>query len=183
MNRSDALAILDEFVKNPNLKKHMLAVEAAMRAYSQRFHGDPEEWGMVGLLHDFDWEIHPTIEAHPSQGEAILKARGLPDHLRRAILAHAKHTGVPRETPLEKTAFACDEITGLIVAVALVTPSRALADVTPERVLKKMKEKTFAANVNRDEIREGAELLELTLEDHIRNVLAAMQSIHNELGL
>lgn len=183
MNRAEALAIVDEFVKNPNLKKHMLAVEAAMRAYSQKYGGLPEEWGIVGLLHDFDWEIHPTIEEHPARGEAILKDRGLPDHLRRAILAHAKHTGIPRETQLEKAAFACDEITGLIVAVALVTPSRKLSDVTPERVIKKMKEKSFAANVNRDEIREGAELLGLPLEEHVQNVLTAMQSIHAELGL
>ena len=135
------------------------------------------------MLHDFDWEIHPTIEKHPAKGEVILKDRGVPDTIRRAILAHAPHTGVTAETAMEKTVFACDEITGLIVAVALVTPSKKLADVTVERVMKKMKEKSFAANVNRDDIRNGAEMIGISLEQHIQNVLTVMQGIHTELGL
>lgn len=183
MNREQALSILDEFVKNPNLKKHMLAVEAAMRTYAEKFQGDPEEWGIVGLLHDFDWEIHPTIEQHPAQGEPLLKERGVPDHLRRAILAHAPHTGVSADSQMEKAVFACDEITGLIVAVALVSPTKQLSDVTVDRVIKKMGQKAFAANVNRDDIKHGAELLGLSLEQHIQNVLTAMQSIHTDLGL
>lgn len=183
MIRRDALVILDEYIMNQNLKKHMLAVEAAMRVYAAQLGGDPEEWGIVGLLHDFDWEIHPTLAQHPALGEPILKERGVPEHIRHAILAHAQHTGVTPQTPMEKAIFACDELTGLIVAVALVTPSKKLSDVTVERVVKKMGQKAFAANVNRDEIRAGAALLSIPLETHIHTVLSAMQAIHDQLGL
>ncbi len=183
MTRADALTILDEHVRNQNLRKHMLAVEAAMRAYATMNQADPEEWGIVGLLHDFDWEIHPTLAEHPAAGQPILEARGVPPHIRHAILAHAKHTGVRPATPMEKSVFACDELTGLIVAVALVTPSKKLVDVTVDRVMKKMGQRAFAANVNREEIHEGAELLQLPLPDHIGNVLRAMQGISGQLGL
>ena len=183
MTRTEALAILDEYVKNPNLKKHMLAVEAAMRSYAEKYHGDPDEWGIAGLLHDFDWEIHPTAEEHPTKGQPILESRGVPVTIRRAILAHSAHTGVKPETVMEKALFASDELTGLIVAVALISPNRSLTEVTIGRVIKKMSQKAFAANVNRDEIIEGSALLGIPLELHIGNVLVSMQQIHTMLGL
>ncbi|MBI4092726.1 MAG: HAD family hydrolase [Candidatus Kerfeldbacteria bacterium] len=183
MTRNDALTILHEYVKNPNLKKHMLAVEAAMRAYAEKFGGDPEEWGIVGLLHDFDWEIHPTLDDHPVKGQPILAERGVPEHLRHAILAHAPRTGVKPETPMEKALFACDEISGFIVAVALMTPNKKLADVTVESIEKKLKRKDFAAKVNRQEIDDSIQLLGLPRNEHLQNVLTAMQGIHENLGL
>jgi putative nucleotidyltransferase with HDIG domain len=183
MTRTEALAILDEHVKNPNLKKHMLAVEAVMRSYADKLNGDPDAWGIAGLLHDFDWEIHPTATKHPIKGQPILESRGVPENIRHAILAHAAHTGVKPETNMEKVLFASDELAGLIVAVALVSPNRTLSDVTIDRVIKKMAQKAFAANVNRDEIIEGAKLLNIPLELHIGNVLVAMQQIHETLSL
>ncbi|MBI4426418.1 MAG: HD domain-containing protein [Candidatus Kerfeldbacteria bacterium] len=183
MTRADALVILDEFVKNANLKKHMLAVEAAMRAYAPKFGGDPEEWGIVGLLHDFDWEIHPTLDDHPIKGQSILAERGVPERIRHAILAHAPRTGVKPETPMEKALFACDEISGFIVAVSLMTPNKKLADVTIEGIEKKLKRKDFAAKVNRQEINDSIQLLGVPRNEHIQNVLQAMQGIHNQLGL
>ncbi len=183
MTRDEALAILDEHVSNPNLKKHMLAVEAAMRWYASRYDGDPEEWGIVGLLHDFDWEIHPTLDDHPLKGQPILEQRGVPPHIRRAILAHAPRTGVMPESPMEKTLLACDEISGFIVAVALMTPGRKLAEVTVESIEKKLKRKDFAAKVNRQEIDESIRLLGIPRDEHIRYVLTAMQGIHEALGL
>lgn len=183
MTRVDAQAILDAHVKNGNLKKHMYAVEAAMRYYAAMYKGDPDEWGITGLLHDFDWEIHPTLDAHPVQGQAILEHHGVPPHIRHAILTHAKHTGVPPQTAMEKAVFACDELTGLIVAVALVSPHKKLSEVTVDRVMKKMGQRAFAANVNREEIREGASLLGLPVETHVQHVLSAMQGIADVLGL
>lgn len=183
MTRTDALAILDEHVKNPNLKKHMLAVEAAMRAYAKKFGGDPEEWGTVGLLHDFDYEVHPTLEEHPIKGLTILEERGVPERIRHAILAHAKHTGVKPETPMEKAAFACDELTGFIIAVALVMPNKKLAEVAVQNIEKKLKQKSFAAKVSREEIDEGVAMLCVQRADHFRIVLAALQEIHETLGL
>ena len=183
MTRADALAIIDEYVGNPNLKKHMVAVEAAMRTYAAIYHGNPDEWGITGLLHDFDWEIHPTAESHPSEGQPILKSRGVPPHIRHAIMAHAFHTGVVPSTNMERCLFASDELTGLIIAVALVMPDKKLSGVTVERVMKKMGQKAFASNVNREEIRKGANLLNVPLEQHIGNVLTAMSAIHTELGL
>lgn len=183
MTRTDALVILDEFVKNANLKKHMLAVEAAMRAYAAKFGGDPDEWGIVGLLHDFDWEIHPTLEDHPLKGQSILEQRSVPENIRHAILAHAPATGVRPETPMERAIFACDEISGFIVAVALMTPDKKLAEVTVESVEKKLKRKDFAAKVNRQEIEEGIATLGLPREQHFQTVLQALQGIHEQLGL
>lgn len=183
MNRDEALAILDEHVKNPNLKNHMLAVEAAMRFYAQKYGGDREEWGIVGLLHDFDWEIHPTLDDHPIKGQPILAARDVPERIRHAILTHAPRTGVKPETAMEKSLFACDEISGFIVAVALMTPNKKLADVTVEGIEKKLKRKDFAAKVNRQEIDDGIQLLGLPRDEHIQNVLTAMQGIHGVLGL
>ena len=149
MNRSDALAIVREFIKNENLVRHMLAVEAAMRFYAEKYDQDIETWGITGLLHDFDWEIHPTLEEHPQAGAPILRERGVPETIVRAILSHADHTGVPRETLMEKALYACDEITGLITAVALVRPSRSLHDLKPKSVKKKWKDRSFAAGANR----------------------------------
>ncbi len=143
MNRTEALAIVREYVKNENLVRHMLAVEAAMRFYAEKFGEDVETWGVTGLLHDFDWEIHPTLEEHPQAGAPILQERGVPPEIVRAILSHADHTGVPRQTRMEKALSACDEITGLVTAVALVRPSRSLYDLTSSSVKKKWKDRAF----------------------------------------
>ena len=149
MNREQALAIVNEFIKNENLVRHMLAVEAAMRFYAQKFGEDEELWGVTGLLHDFDWEIHPTLDEHPQAGVPILRERGVPEEIIRAIQSHADHTGVQRQSQMEKALFACDEITGLITAVALVRPSRSLEDLQVKSVKKKWKDKSFAAGANR----------------------------------
>ncbi len=183
MNRQEALGIVQQYIKNPNLIKHMLAVEAAMRFYARKFGEDEEKWAVTALLHDFDWEIHPTMEEHPQAGEPILREHGVPDEIIRAVLSHAPHTGVPRETLMEKALFACDEITGLITAVALVRPSRALYDLKPKSVKKKWKDKSFAAGANRDEIEQGAAELGVELWEHVANVIEAMQPIAEDLDL
>ena len=183
MERDEALAIIQEFVQNQNLRRHMLAVEAAMRDYAKFYGEDPDEWGLVGLLHDFDWEIHPSLESHPQEGAPILQERGVPEHIIRCILSHADHTGVPRQTLMERALYACDEITGLIVAVALVRPSRSLHDLKVRSVRKKWKETRFAANVDRDQIARGAEELGVDLWEHVDRVIHAMQTIAEELGL
>lgn len=183
MNREEALSIVRKYVKNPNLVKHMLAVEAAMQFYARKFGEDEEKWAVAGLLHDFDWEIHPTMEEHPSAGEPILREHGVPEDIIRAIQSHATHTGISRESKMEKALFACDELTGLIVAVALVRPSRALYDLKPKSVKKKWKDKSFAAGVNREEIEQGAEELGVELWDHVANVIQAMDGIAADLGL
>ena len=183
MTRSDALQLMQTHVKNENLRRHMYATEAAMRWYAEKYGGDVEEWGIVGLLHDFDWEIHPSLEEHPSKGQPILEQAGVSPEIRRAILAHATHTGTKPESMMEKCMFAVDELTGFLVACALVTPSKKLADVKIESVKKKLKQKGFAANVNRDDIQAGFTLLNIGEDEHIGNVLQAMQSIHEELGL
>jgi putative nucleotidyltransferase with HDIG domain len=183
MNRDDALAIVNKYVKNPNLVKHMLAVESAMRFYARKFGEDEEKWAVAGLLHDFDWEIHPTMEEHPLAGEPILREHGVPEDIIHAILSHANHTGIPRETLMEKVLFACDEVTGLITAVALVRPSRALYDLKVKSVKKKWKDKSFAAGANRKEIEQGAEELGIDLWEHVANVIKAMDSIAEELDL
>lgn len=182
-SRADALALLDEFVRNPNLKKHMLAVEAAMRGYSKLFGEDEEFWGLVGLLHDFDYERYPDRKDHPFKGAEILRERGWPKEFVRTILGHAPHTGEPRDTLAKKSIFAVDELTGLIVAVALVRPNKKLAEVTTEAVMKKMKEKGFARQMNREEIKEGAKELDLPLETHVENVLSFLKPVAAELGL
>ena len=183
MNRNQALEIVNEFIENQNLVRHMLAVEAAMRFYAQKYVEDEELWGVTGLLHDFDWEIHPTLEEHPQAGEPILRERNVPDVVIRAILSHADHTGVPRESQMEKALFACDEITGLITAVALVRPSRSLMDLKVKSVKKKWKDKSFAAGANRDEIAQGAEEFGIDLWEHTGNVIEAMRRVAPELGL
>jgi putative nucleotidyltransferase with HDIG domain len=182
MNRQQALKILHEYVKNENLIRHMLAVEAAMRYYAEKFNQDPEQWGIAGLLHDFDYEIHPTLESHPQDGVPILRKKGVPEEIIRAVLSHADHTGVPRETLMEKALYACDEVTGLIIAVALVRPSRSLDDLEVSSVKKKWKDKAFAAGANRQEIEKGAQELGIDLWEHVGNVIQAMRRVAKDLG-
>jgi len=183
MDRSDALKIVTEYVKNENLVRHMLAVEAAMRFYATKSGEDQELWGITGLLHDFDWEIHPTLEQHPSGGEPILRQRGVPDEIVHAILSHADHTAIPRQTRMEKALYACDEITGLITAVALVRPSRSLYDLEASSVKKKWKDRAFAAGANREEITKATQEFGIELWEHVGNVILAMRTIAPELGL
>lgn len=181
--RAEALAIVREHVKNENLVRHMLAVEAAMRYYARLFGEDEEVWGLAGLLHDFDWEIHPSLEQHPQHGAIILREKGVPQVVIETILSHADHTGVPRHTRMQKALFACDEITGLITAVALVRPSKAIKDVTVKSIKNKWKDKAFAAGAKREEIEAGAREFGIDLWEHAGNVLAAMQGQAAELGL
>ena len=161
----------------------MLAVEACMRFYAEKLNQDVELWGITGLLHDFDWEIHPTMEQHPQGGAVILKEKGVPDVVIRAILSHADHTGVSRDSDMEKALYACDEITGLITAVALVRPSKSLHDLGSSSVKKKWKNKNFAAGANRDEIVAAVNDFGIDLWDHVDNVILAMRSIASELDL
>ncbi len=183
MNREQAMEILRAYVRNENLIRHMLAVEAAMRYYAQMLGEDADLWGIVGLLHDFDWEIHPTLEQHPQAGAPILRQHGVAEEIVRAILSHADHTGVPRQSLLEKALYACDEITGLITAVALVRPSRSLHDLSAQSVKKKWKDRAFAAGANREEIARAAEEFGVELWQHVDNVIAAMRQIAPQLGL
>lgn len=183
MERSKALDIVREYVKNENLIHHMLAVEAAMRFYAEKFSEDKELWGITGLLHDFDWEIHPTLEEHPMAGASILREKGVPEEIVRAVLSHADHTGISRESRMEKALYACDEITGLITAVALVRPSRSLSDLEASSVKKKWKDRAFAAGANREEIAKAAEEFNIELWEHVGNVILAMRTISAELGL
>jgi putative nucleotidyltransferase with HDIG domain len=183
MNRDQALAIVQEFVQNQNLIRHMLAVEAAMRAYADLYGEDPEEWGIAGLLHDFDWEIHPSVDSHPQDGAPILRERGVPEHIVRCVLSHADHTGVPRNSLMERALIACDEITGLITAVALIRPSRSLHDLKVKSVRKKWKDHHFAANVDRSEIERAAQELGVDLWEHVDRVIQAMRGIADELDL
>jgi len=184
MTREQALALVREFVKNENLVRHMLAVEAAMAAYAHKFGEDEERWRIAGLLHDFDWEIHPTVPDHPVKGAAILRDRGVDATMINTILSHASFTSIPRDNLIDKALFACDEITGLITTVALVRPSKKIADVEIKSIKKKFKDKAFAAGVNRDEVEQGARELGVDLwTEHIPTVLAAMQQIASNLGL
>lgn len=181
--RESAYAIVEEHVQNINLIRHMLAVEAAMRYYAEKYGEDVELWGVTGLLHDFDWEIHPTLEQHPQAGADILRSRGVPEVVVRAILSHADHTGVPRETRMEKGLYACDEITGLVTATALVRPSRSLSDLQVKSVKKKWKDRSFAAGANREEIQAAADEFGIDLWVHTGNVIEAMRRVAPELGL
>jgi putative nucleotidyltransferase with HDIG domain len=183
VNRNEALALVREFVKNENLVRHMLAVEAAMRFYAEKSGEDVETWGLTGLLHDYDWEIHPTLDEHPQAGVDLLRTRGVPEMIIRAILSHADHTGVPRQSRMEKALYACDEITGLITAVALVRPSHSLLDLEISSVKKKWKDRAFAAGANREEISRASEEFGIDLWEHVSNVIQAMRRIAPELGL
>jgi len=184
MTRDEAWAILTEHTTNPNLLKHMLGVEAVMRAYARRFGEDEARWGIVGLLHDMDYEKFPSREAgHPFKGVEILRGLGADEPLCRAILSHADYSGVPRETRMAKALFAADELSGFVIAVALVKPNRALAEVDVASVRKKMKDKAFARGVRRDDIVNGAAELGVPLDEHIASVIEALRGIGAELGL
>ena len=182
-SRPDAWSLLTEHTRGENLRKHALAVEAAMRAYAVKLGGDPELWALAGLLHDFDYEAHPAPEEHPVVGSAILRERGYPDELIQAILAHAPHTGVPRVTPLDKALFAVDELCGFLVACALVQPGKRLAEVRVPSVIRKLKDRHFAQGVDRTHIRSGAEDLGVDLETHIGFVLDTLVKSADSLGL
>jgi predicted hydrolase (HD superfamily) len=183
IDRSQAIDILHEYTKSESLRRHALAVESCVRAYAQKLGEDDTEWSVTALLHDFDYEIHPNAPEHPRDGEPILEAKGVAPHIRRAILSHANYSGVPRESRLEKTLFACDELAGFIGAVALVKPSKSLAEVDVKSVRKKMKDKAFARSVSREDIINGAAEMGEDLDAHIAFCIAAMQSRAAELGL
>jgi len=183
LNREQAWEILCEFTKSEGLRKHALAVETCVAAYARKWGEDEAKWSLTALLHDFDWEIHPTLEEHPQKGEPILAERGVDEEIRQAILSHANHTGVPRETPLQKTLYACDELAGFITAISYVKPNRSVFEVDVASVKKKMKDKAFARSVNRQDIVEGAQELGIPLEEHIAFCVKAMQDRAAELGL
>jgi len=182
-HRNDAWNLLTEFTQSESLRKHALAVEACMRAYARKLGGDEEQWALVGLLHDFDYEKYPSAEDHPTRGSEILKERGYPEDFRRAILSHADYTGVTRESPMEKALFACDELAGFITATALVKPNKSLAEVDAKSVRKRMKDKAFARSVSREDIINGAADLGVDLDEHITFCIEAMKGVAAELGL
>jgi putative nucleotidyltransferase with HDIG domain len=183
IDRNQAWSLLCEYTQSESLRKHMLAVEACMRAYARKFGEDENKWGITGLLHDFDYEKYPTPAEHPFVGNKILEERGYPEDVRRAILSHADYSGVKRESKMEKTLYACDEVSGFITASALVKPNKSLAEVEAKSVRKKMKDKAFARSVNRDDIINGAADLGVDLEEHIAFCIEAMKEIAGELGL
>ena len=183
MTRDEALTLVREYVKNEGLIRHMLSVEACMRFYAEKFNEDVEAWGQLGLIHDFDWEIHPTLDEHPAKGASILRERGVSEDIIQDILSHGVGTGVPRDTLRRKALYACDEITGLVTAVALVRPSRSLSDLEPSSVKKKWKDKAFAAGTDRPEMEEAAREFGIELWEHVGNVISAMRGIAPELGL
>jgi len=183
INRDDAWQLLNEYTKSESLLKHALAVEAAVRGYARLFGEDEEAWGLVALLHDFDYERWPTPENHPFRGCEILSEKGYPEWVTRAILSHAEYSGVVRESRLEKTLWACDEMAGFITAASLVRPSKSVLDLEPNSVIKRMKDKAFARAVKREDLRQGAEVLGLPLEEHIKNVIAFMRARADALGL
>ena len=182
-DRAAAWNLLTEFTQSESLRKHALAVEACMRAYARKLATNEELWGVVGLIHDFDYEKYPSAQEHPYKGNEILKERGYSDEIRRAIMSHAEYTGVTRDTPLEKALFACDELAGFITAVALVKPGKSLAEVEARSVRKKMKDKAFARSVGRDDIINGARDLGIDLDEHIAFCIDALKGIAQELGL
>jgi putative nucleotidyltransferase with HDIG domain len=182
-NRESAWGLLTEFTQSESLRKHALAVEACMRAYARKLGGDEALWSVVGLLHDFDYEKYPSLDDHPFKGNEILRERGYSEEVRNAIMSHAEYTGVLRQSPMEKALFACDELAGFITAVALVKPSKSLAEVDAKSVRKKMKDKAFARSVNRNDIVTGAAELGVDLEEHIAFCVEAMKGIAGELGL
>jgi putative nucleotidyltransferase with HDIG domain len=182
VTREQAWATLTEYTKSEALLRHALAVEAAVRAYAQKLGEDEELWGVAALLHDFDYEIHPTLEQHPQEGAPILREQGYDEEIVQAVLSHANHTGVPRETPLQKTIFACDELAGFVHACGLVRPD-GIETLEPKSVRKKLKQPSFAAGVNREEVYQGAEELGVELDEHIAFVIAALRPIAPQLGL
>ena len=183
IDRETAWCLLTEFTQSESLRKHALAVEACMRAYAPRFSSDEDLWGLVGLLHDFDYDRYPSLEDHPYKGNEILKERGYSDEIRRAIMSHAEYTGITRDSAMEKALFACDELAGFITAVALIKPGKSLAEVDVKSVRKRMKDKAFARKVNRDDIINGTAELGLDLDEHIGFCIDALKSIAKDLGL
>jgi len=183
IDRNQALSIVNQYIKNQHLVNHMLAVEATMKYYAKKMDQPVDIWQITGLLHDFDWEIHPTKEQHPSDGAPILREHGVSEEIIHAILTHGDHLILPRETLLEKALYACDEITGLVTAVALVRPSRSLYDLESSSVKKKWKDKAFAAGADRNAIEKGAEEFGVPLWEHCDNVIHAMREIAPQLGL
>jgi putative nucleotidyltransferase with HDIG domain len=183
LSRADAYALMTEYTHSDSLRKHMLAVEAAVRGYARHFGEDEDDWGVVALLHDFDYERYPNPEHHPFKGVEILKQHGYPEWVTRAILSHADYSGVPRQSRLEKTLYACDEMSGFVTAAALVRPSKSVLDLEAASVMKRMKDKAFARAVNRDDLRRGAEELGLPLDRHIANVIVFMRVEAEALGL
>jgi putative nucleotidyltransferase with HDIG domain len=179
----DGWKLLTEFTESESLRKHALSVEACMRAYARKFNDDEKKWGLAGLIHDFDYEKYPSAEEHPYKGSEILKERGYPDDIRRAILSHADYTGVTRDSQMEKALFACDELAGFITATALIKPNKSLAEVDAKSVRKRMKDKAFARSVSRDDIINGAAALGVELDEHITFCVEAMKEIAGELGL
>ena len=182
-SRADAWQLLTEWTTGESLRKHALAVEAAVRGYARMAGASEDEWGLVALLHDFDYERYPTAADHPFRGCEELERRGYPDYVMKAILSHANYSGVPRETPLEHTLFACDEMAGFVTAAALVRPSKSVLDLEPASVIKRMKDKAFARAVSRDDLRVGAEELNLPLDVHVANVIASLRDQADALGL
>jgi len=183
LNRADAWALMTEYTQSEGLRKHMLAVEAAVRGYARLWNENEEDWGVVALLHDFDYERWPDQQNHPYRGVEILKAKGYPEWVTRAILSHAEYSGVPRESRLERALYACDEMSGFVTAAALVRPSKSVLDLEAPSVLKRMKDKAFARAVNRDDLKRGAEELGLPLEEHVANVIAFLRVQADALGL
>jgi putative nucleotidyltransferase with HDIG domain len=183
LSREDAWAIVTEYTQSESLRKHMLGVEAAVRGYARQFGEDEDDWGAVALLHDFDYERYPDQQNHPYRGVEILKAKGYPEWVTRAILSHAEYSGVTRESRLEKTLWACDEMSGFVTAASLVRPSKSILDLEASSVVKRMKDKAFAKNVNRDDLRRGAEEMGLPLDQHITNVITFMRARADALGL
>jgi putative nucleotidyltransferase with HDIG domain len=186
--RADTLALMHEYTASESLRKHMLAVEGAMRAYAQKFGEDEEHWGATGLIHDFDYErfpnnTHSPTEEHPSEGVRLLRSKGYPEDILQAILGHAQYTNTPRESKMAKTLFAVDELTGLITATALVRPTRSVHEVEARSVRKKMKDKAFARGVSREDVVNGANELGVDLDEHITFVIASMQARSADLGL
>ena len=188
MTRDEALALMQQHTQSASLRQHMLAVEAAMRAYAGKLGEDPEPWGLVGLLHDFDYEKfpnqeHSATEGHPAWGVGQLRAKGVAEPLCRAILGHASYSGVPRDTPMARALFAVDELCGFLVACALVRPSKSFADLEVSSVKKKLKDKAFARGVNRDEVRQGAEELGVPLDEHVAFCIQALRPVEASLSL
>jgi len=183
LSRDAAWALLTEWTTSESLRKHALAVEAAVRGYARKFGANEDEWGIVGLLHDFDYERYPTLDNHPFRGCEELQRRGYPEWVTRAILSHAQYSGVPRESPLEKSLFACDEMAGFVTAASLVRPSKSVLDLEASSVIKRMKDKAFAKGVSRDDLRQGAEELGLPLDEHVTNVITFLRERAEALGL
>ena len=181
--RKDAIELLHEYTKTDSLRRHALGVEQAMRKMAEKYHGDPNEWGITGLMHDFDYEMYPTMEEHPYKGNEILKSKGYPDSITQAIMGHATYTGVARETDMAKSLFAVDELTGFIFAVTYVRPSKSIFEVKPRSVKKKLKQKSFAASVVREDIFLSVDELGLDLTEHVQFVIDALSEKAEELGL